>query len=174
MTQYARPNSDLGQTNWSGSYTTIDDAPSYNDSDYITGLNTANGTSLHGLSAISEPDSTKIVTIRFRACKSASAGFDRQVTAQVYEGATARGSSVNSGDLTDAFVEYNSSSIDLSAVTDWSALRILFTSTGDVGTPAPNRRYVYVSWFVLEAADAAAPSVNIAALAANSNMLIGV
>jgi hypothetical protein len=158
MTQYARPNGDVSATNWTDSYTAIDEV-SPSDTDYIIGSNSANGTFICTLNSISEPATKNACTIKFRARKSASGGHDRQVSVQVFEGTTARGTAVASGNLSETWTEYSSTSIDLSAVTDWGALRFNIVSAGTTGTPAGDRRYVWVSWGELSTPDAGGTNV---------------
>jgi len=157
MTQYLRPDSDGTFTNWTGSYTSIDEE-SPSDADYIVGANNANGTAIVGLGNPAATPTTKTCTIRYRARKSAAAGHARQVSIQAYEGTTARGTAISSGDLSETWTEY-SGSVDLTAVTDWNHLNFYIVSTGTVGTPSGSRRFVWVSYAVLETPDGAAVNI---------------
>ena len=135
MAQYARPDSDISATNWTGSYTAIDEVtPS--DTDYITGSQAANGTWEGGLSDVNTPATTS-VTVRYRVRKEPSGGFQRGVTVALYQGTTLIGSHSTS-DLTDTWSQY-SGTIDASSVTDWTALRVRLTSTGQTGNPKIER-----------------------------------
>ena len=159
MAQYGRPNSDVSQSGWTGSYTAIDEA-AYSDADYITGAADANGTAVHGLSSVSDPVSSANHTVRFRAWQQNNA-FQRYLQVELLQDTTVISSYPSTITLvkgTATAYNWTLSSGEADAITDYGALRLRFTSTGDVGTPAPNRSEVYVSWAELEVPDAPAGS----------------
>jgi hypothetical protein len=152
--QFARPDSDVSFSNWTGSYTAIDEETA-SDSDYITGTDDANGTAEVGLSDVTDPAVGTGHTFRFRARKEASGGHTRGVTVGLYDGATLIGSyAVTDLPATFTAYSYTLSEAEANNITDYSDLRLRFTSTGTTSTPAPNRRYVYLSWAELEVPDA--------------------
>lgn len=153
--QYGRPDSDITQTNWSGGYGTIDEV-TYNDSDYITGSSSANGTAEYGLSNVTDPVSSSTHVVRFRAWQQNNTKV-RTLNAYLYQGATLVSSYPSTITLvkgTPTAYNWTLSSGEADAITNYTDLRVRFVSGGDVGTPAPNRSSVYVSWSELEVPDA--------------------
>ena len=160
MPQYARPDSDVTQTNWSGGYGVIDEE-SASDADYITGADDANGTAEYGLSEVTDPTSGADHTVRFRAWQE-NQTFQRTLTVSLIEGSTVR-SSYNGGAAfnlvkgTPTAYDWTLSEAEADNISDYTDLRVRFVSAGDVGTPASSRSYVYVSWAELEVPAAATP-----------------
>ncbi len=160
MTQYARPDGSVETlSNWSGAYTTIDEV-SASDADYITGSESANGTAEEGLSDVNTPTVDTGHTVRFRAWQE-NATHQRTIVVQLLEGATVRssyngGTAINLVKGTPTGYEWTLSEAEAATITDYTNLRIKFTSGGTVSTPAASRSYVYMSWTELEVPDGAA------------------
>ena len=159
MTQHARPDSDESASNWTGSYTAIDEETP-GDADYIEGSEYANGTCEKGLSNVTDPASSTGHTIKFRARQSAAPGFQRYLDVSLVQGTSVIASHSTVTLSGSAWVDYSYtlSSGEADSITDYTDLRLRFTSTGDTGTPAPNRRAVYVSWADFEIPDASGGS----------------
>ena len=124
--------------------------------DYITGANSANGTAEYGTSNVSDPSSSSTHTVKFRAWQQNNSKV-RTLNAYLYQGGTLISSYPSTITLvkgTPTAYEWTLSSGEADAITDYSDLRVRFVSGGDVGTPAPDRSSVYVSWAVLEVPDA--------------------
>ncbi len=161
MTQYARPDSDISATNWTGAYTAIDEETP-NDSDYITGSDSANGTDEVGLSNVTDPASSADHVIKFRARQSGTPGHQRYLDVSLVQGSTVIASHATVTLDGSTWTDYSKtlSSAEADAITDYTDLRLHITSSGDVGTPAGSRRSVYVSWVVFEVPDASGGSSN--------------
>lgn len=150
--QYARPDSDIQQTNWSGGYGTIDET-TYNDADYITGSSSANGTAIYGLSNVTDPEVGTGHVVRFRAWQQDKT-HQRTLSAYLYQGDT-KISEHGSNPITlvkgtQTAYSWTLSEAEANNIADYTDLRIWFTSGGEVGTPAVSRSAVYVSWAELE------------------------
>lgn len=160
MAQYLRPDSDVSLTNWTGSYTAIDEA-SYSDSDYITGAEASSGTAVIGLSNPSgDPALDTGHVVRFRAWQE-NAKKVRTLVVALYQGTTLisaynGGSAITLVKGTPTAYSWTLSEAEAGNITDYTDLRLWFTSGGDTGTPASQRSYVYVSWAELETPDAGA------------------
>ena len=156
MTQYARPDSDISATNWTGAYTAIDEETP-NDSDYITGSSSANGTDEVGLSNVTDPASSANHVIKFRARQSGTPGHQRYLTLVLCQGSTGIAitptATLDGSTWTD--YSYTLSSAEADALTDYTDLRLRIISSGDVGAPSGSRRSVYVSWVDFEVPDVA-------------------
>lgn len=154
MAQYARPDSDIQQTNWSGGYTTIDDE-TFNDTDYITGAKDANGTAIYGLSNVDDPGVGTGHTVRFRSWQQNNDN-QRTLAIDLYQGST-KISGLAAFNVTKGYAvsgAWTLTSTEADNITDYTDLRIWFTSGGDIGAPARDRNEVYVTWAELEVPDA--------------------
>jgi len=155
MTQYARPNSDISETGWSGSYEDINESTP-NDGDYITGSPDVNGAGVYGLSSVTDPESSSSHTVKFRAWQQNNT-FQRYLDVDLLEDTSVISSYSSTITLvkgTPTAYEWTLSSGEADSISDYSLLRLRFTSSGDVGTPAPNRSAIYVSWGELGVPDA--------------------
>lgn len=154
MAQFLRPDANISATNWTGSYTAIDEA-SYDDGDYLTGSSSGNGTVEVGLSNGTDPESSSGHTIRFRAWQQNNTK-QRTLGVKLMQGAT-QISVYNAGNLvkgTQTAYEWTLSAAVADSITDYTDLRLQFISGGDVGTPSAQRSAVYVSWAEKEIPDA--------------------
>ena len=149
MAQFARPDSDISSSiYWSGSYTLIDEVTP-DDGDYLTGAENGNGTSEKGLSDLADPISDADHTVRFRAWQENSTRI-RGLTVTLVQGSTTI-AAYSTGDLpkgTPTAFEFTLTGAQADSITDYTNLRLRFTSTGD--TASGGRSYVYVSWAELE------------------------
>lgn len=160
MSQFARPASDISAGSWTpvgASYLwdTLNET-SYNDSDYSDGADATNSAFEVKLSSLNEPD-TGTHTVRFRAWQENNTK-QRTLLVQLICGSTVI-SEYNSGSYfnlvkgTPTAYNWSPTSLELEDVTDWTDLRLRFTSGGDVGTPAAQRSQTYVSWAEYETPD---------------------
>ena len=174
MAQYARPDSDITFSNWTGSYTAIDEA-SYDDGDYIQGANNNNGSAEVGLSDVADPVSSSDHVLRFRAWQQNNTK-NRQLTAYLFQGTT-QIASYACGNLvkdTPTAYSYTLTGAEADSITDYTDLWLRFTSYGDVGTPASQRSYVYVSWTELEVPDSSFYSKTVTDTGAGADALGGI
>jgi len=160
MAQFKRPDSNVTQTNFTNGFAQIDEVtPS--DADYAYSANNTIGTLEVGLSNISDPQSGTC-TVRYRHAQSdddagtiapSSGGNNVTITCSVYQGTSLivadTGQTANAG----SFVQ-RSFTFSTSLVTNWSDLRLRFTTTASGGSPAA-RRGAAVSWAEVETPDAA-------------------
>lgn len=150
MGQFARPDADISATNWTGAYTAIDEV-SYDDADYLTGANSANGTCEKGLSNVTDPASSSGHVVRFRAWQENNT-HQRTLSVVLVQGSTVI-STYAAFDLVKGVAtsySWTLSAGEADSITNYSDLRLRFTSGGTVSTPAPSRSTVYVSWAELE------------------------
>jgi hypothetical protein len=149
MAQFARPDSDISSSiRWSGSYTLIDEVTP-DDGDYLTCSNSANATCEKGLSDLADPISDADHTVRFRAWQSNNTNI-RGLTVTLVQGSTTI-AAYSTGDLpkgTPTAFEFTLTSGQADSITDYTDIRLRFTSTGN--TAFGDRSYVYVSWAELE------------------------
>lgn len=171
MAQFLRPNSNKTfDAGWTGSYTDIDEV-SASDADYIRGPQQQAASSFEvGVQTPAATPGAGTGTIHFRIAKGVQngqtaitlngTGDTMTVTPALYQGTTliAAGSAITA---TGAWVSGSISGIDLSAITDWSDLRIRCTSAGSGGGIVNYRRCVGISWEALEVPDAAAGIGNV-------------
>lgn len=98
MAQFARPNADVTDGNWTKStggnvdlYTMIDEA-SADDADYIqSGLAPSSDVCVVGLSSVEDPQSSSGHVVRYRYAKDASGGAQIDLTVQLRQGYTSEG-----------------------------------------------------------------------------------
>ena len=156
MTQYARPDSEISKTNWSNAYTDIDEVTP-NDGDYLLGADDFNGTVEVGLSNVNDPESDADHIVKYRIWDEGQS-FSRGIETRLVQGTTVLATWTDTElDHTVEQKEHTLSSGEADSITDYTDLRLRFTSTGDTGTPAPNRSFIYLSWAVLELPDGEAP-----------------
>lgn len=162
MAQIARPDSDVSSSiYWSGSYTLIDEVTP-DDGDYLTCGNNGNGTTEKGLSNVGDPGSSADHIVRFRAWQSQNTK-QRGLTVTLVQGSTVI-ATYATGDLirnSPTAYSFTLTGDEADSITDYSDLRLRFTSTGDVGTPTYQRAYVYVSWAEFEVPEAEEPTARV-------------
>ena len=173
MTQYARPDSDITTTGFTGSYTDIDET-SYDMSDYIEGNGANNQTDYYyevGLSNITDPTSSSGHVLK--ATWNMSSSQSHTIKIRLYQGGTQicealnwtgtfnSGSPVGGGINTNNLVEYTLTSGQADSITNYEDLRVRFYLKKNTGSGGRTGRF---GWAVLEAPDA---SVNIEVTSGN-------
>ena len=153
MAQYARPDSDVSASNWTGSYTAIDES-SYDDADRLLGADNANGTTEKGLSDVTDPAASSGHVVRFRAWQENNS-HQRTLSVVLVQGSTVISTyaAFNLVKGTATSYSWTLSSAEADAITDYTDLRLRFKSDGTVSTPPSSRSEVYVSWAELEVPD---------------------
>lgn len=157
MSQFLRPSANVTQTSFTGGYAEIGEATA-NDVNFAWG---ANNTAAVLEVALSDPTGTPgggTTTFRYRIARTNagfldSAGNAVTVTAAVYQGATLIASDT-AKTATGTWTQY-SFTPNMAAVTDWTDVRLRFTTSASGGTAA-NRRGAAISWAEMEVPDAAA------------------
>ena len=149
--QMGRPESVVSASNWTGDETDVDEI-TWDDADYLVGSEYNNDTIELALNELIDPESSDDHIIRIRARKDNAAGNARGVTVYLVENATVRATWVASADLSNYWTEFSVTltSGEADSITDYTDLRIRITSTGSTGTPAYNRREVWVSHIELQ------------------------
>ena len=155
MAQFLRPDSNITQSSFTGGFADIDET-SPSDADYAYGANNTSAVLEVGLSdpSVGTPGSGT-TTVRYRIAKVnngtvSGTGNNLTVTMEVYQGGTLIASDT-SQTPTGTWTQYEFNP-DMSGVTDWTDLRLRFSTTGSGGSPA-NRRGGAISWAELEAPD---------------------
>ena len=155
MAQFLRPDSNITQSSFTGGFADIDET-SPSDADYAYGANNTSAVLEVGLSdpSVGTPGSGT-TTVRYRIAKVnngtvSGTGNNLTVTMEVYQGGTLIASDT-SQTPTGTWTQYEFNP-DMSGVTDWTDLRLRFSTTGTGGSPA-NRRGGAISWAELEAPD---------------------
>ena len=152
MAQTLRPTSDATNTG-TGGFGDIDEA-SASDADFWWGdNNVAETLEVH----VGDPTTplSGTCTVRYRIAKTNAGTVDGggnavTVTAEVYEGATQQATD-SAQTATGSWTPYEFT-FAASAVTDWTDVRLRFTTSASGGSPA-NRRGGAVSWAELETPD---------------------
>jgi hypothetical protein len=158
MTQFLRPNSNITQSSFTGGFAEIDEVTP-DDTDYAFGANNTQATLEVGLDAPAGiPDQAGTATVRYRIAKTNDgtvngAGNNVTVTAAVFQG----GTQVASGSAENTSGTWTGYSFTFAAnlVSDWTDLRLRFSTSNSGGSPA-NRRGGAVSWAEIEAPEPAA------------------
>lgn len=153
MTQYARPERDTKTSLYwgSGPYWPNIDEVTPDDGDLCGCGGNGSGTIEVGLSELADPISDADHTVRFRAWQQNNAN-QRTLAVYLVQGTTVI-STYAAFDLvkgTATQYEWTLSSAEADSITDYTDLRLRFTSGGDTSTPSGDRSEVYVSWAELE------------------------
>ena len=153
MTQYARPERDTKTSLYwgSGPYWPNIDEVTPDDGDLCGCGGNGSGTIEVGLSELADPISDADHTVRFRAWQQNNAN-QRTLAVYLVQGTTVI-STYAAFDLvkgTATQYEWDLSSAEADSITDYTDLRLRFTSGGDTSTPSGDRSEVYVSWAELE------------------------
>jgi hypothetical protein len=152
MSQFLRPNSDVTLTNISaGGYADIDEV-SANSADVVRTNNLDSGNTAQYICGLTDPALTPgsgVFTVRYQAGKGGGGTKNVLLTVSVYEGATLRATDVQR--TPGATPTSYSFTPDLSAVVDWTNVRLRFDFAGDVaGTGTPTGA---LTWAELEIPD---------------------
>jgi hypothetical protein len=156
VSQFLRPDANVTQTSFTNGFAQIDESTA-SDADFAYGANNTAAVLEVSLSNPSGTPASGTCTVRYRIAKTNAGTVDGggngvDVTGEVYQGGsqiatdTARTTS-------GSWTEY-SFTFAASAVSDWTDLRLRFTTTTSGGSPA-NRRGGAVSWAEIETPDAA-------------------
>jgi hypothetical protein len=157
MAQFLRPDSNVTQTSFTGGFAAIDEATA-SDADFAYGDNNTAAVLEVGLSnPAATPDPAGTSTVRYRIARTNAgtvngAGNAVNVTPEVYQGPTL----IQAGTAqtaTGTWAQYTFT-FTHGSITDWTNVRLRFTTTASGGSPA-NRRGGAVSWAEVEAPDAA-------------------
>lgn len=157
MSQFARPDSNVTQTNFTGGFADIDEA-SASDADFAWGTNNTAAVLEVGLGDPATPLGAGSLTFRYRIAKTNAgtvdgAGNAVTVTAELYQGTTLiAADAARTADGTWTGYSYTLSGAEAAAITDFTDLRLRFTTSASGGAPA-NRRGGAVSWAELETPD---------------------
>lgn len=158
MAQFLRPAGNVTQSSFTGGFAEIDEATA-SDSDWAWGADNTAAVLEVSLSDPSGTPGSGTCTVRYRIARTNDgvvdgAGNACTVTGEVYEGGT-QVATDTARTATGTWTEY-SFTFAASAVTDWTDLRLRFTTSTSGGSPA-NRRGGAVSWAEVETPDAASP-----------------
>jgi hypothetical protein len=157
MAQFLRPDSNVTQSSFTNGFAEIDEATA-SDTDFAFGANNTAAVLEVGLSnPAATPDPAGTSTVRYRIAKTNAGTVDGggnavTVTGAVYQGGTliqSDSARTTSGTWTGFDFTFTHGSI-----TDWTDVRLRFTTSASAGAPAA-RRGGAVSWAEVEAPDAA-------------------
>lgn len=158
MAQFARPDSDVTATNITGGFADIDEATA-SDADFAYSANNTTAELEVGLSNVTDPAVSIGHVMRLRYAKTNGGVLDgggsaAQWNVDLYQGSTLI-QSIGTAAGTGAWQlhEFTLPASAADAITDYSDLRLRFTTSGGGGSPA-NRRGMGVSWAELEVPDA--------------------
>lgn len=141
MAQFLRPDSNVTQTSFTGGFANIDEA-SASDADFAYGANSTAAVLEVGLGNPTGTPASGTTTIRYRIAKVNNgtlngSGSSLTVTCELYEGSTLIASDA-ARTPTGTWTAY-SFAPDMSGVTDWTDLRLRFTTSVSGGNTS-NRR----------------------------------
>ncbi len=153
MAQFLRPDSNLTQSNFTNGFAEIDETTPVDTDFAYSAINTTAVLQVT-LSNASTPGSGT-TTIRYRIARTNGAvvdgtGSDSTVTVELRQGATTIATDTTRS-TTGTWTTFTWTP-DVSAVTDWTDLRLYVTVVGGSGSPA-NRRGAGISWAEVEAPD---------------------
>jgi hypothetical protein len=161
MPQYARPSADITIGGWSNQagataslFASIDEVTA-SETDFVQSSLTVNDAYECRLSTVAAALIRRGHIARYRGRKSAAAGNTRGVTVELRQGATVLASNTHA-DLTVAWLDgaFVLTPEQAALITNYADLRIRFTATGSVASPAGNRRRVQISWAQLRVPEA--------------------
>lgn len=172
MAQFLRPISNVTQTNFTGGFAEIDES-TFSDVDFAYSAVNIIAVLEVGLSTVLTPGAGTR-TIRYRLAQTNGAVVDGtgntvNVTAALYQGTTLI--ATDTARTTSGTWTQYSFTPNTSTVTDWSALRLRFTTTAS-GGGASVRRGAGISWAEMETPDGALIANPSAAATASATLLI--
>lgn len=155
MAQFLRPDSNVTQTSFTGGFADIDESTA-SDADFAYGANNTAAVLEVGLSNPSGTPASGTTTVRYRVAKTNAGTVDGSgnsvtVTAEVYQGTTLISS--DTARTADGTWTAYSWTPNMASVTDWTDLRLRFTTSASGGGPSV-RRGGAVSWAEMETPDA--------------------
>jgi hypothetical protein len=160
MAQFARPDSDITQTSFTGGFSTIDESVA-SDADFAYGANNTAAELEVGLSNVTDPNSSTGHVFRYRIARTNAGVVDGggnavTVTARLMQGTTQIATdTAKTATGTWTQYAYTLSAAEADAITNYNDLRLEFLTSGSGGSPAV-RRGGAVSWAEFEVPDAAA------------------
>jgi hypothetical protein len=161
MAQYARPSADILIAGWSNQtsattnlWQSIDEVTA-SETDFVQSSLTVNDSYECRLSTTQAALIRRGHILRYRGRKSQATGNVRGVTVELRQGTTVIATNSHP-DLTVAWLD---GAIQLTPeqaalITNYADLRVRFTATGSVASPAGNRRRVQISWVQLRVPEA--------------------
>lgn len=154
MAQFIRPSSNITQTNFTGGFADIDET-SASDTDFAYSANNTTAVLQVLLSAPSTPLQAGTTTVRYRIARTNGAtvdgtGSNSTVSLQIRQGASIIATDATQN-TTGTWTTITWTP-DLTAITNWSDVRLYFTVVGGGGSPA-NRRGAGISWAEIETPD---------------------
>lgn len=161
MAQFARPDSDVTVTSFTGGFSAIDEATASN-ADFAYGANNTASELEVGLSNVTDPAASTGHIFRYRIAKTNAGLVDGggsavTVTARLMQGTTQIATdTAKTATGTWTQYAYTLSGAEADAITDYADLRLEFVTSASGGSPA-NRRGGAVSWAEMEVPDAGAP-----------------
>ena len=175
MVQYARPDADDTDGNWTDKdggttlYTSIDEASADDSTTYIMVTDTgSNEVCIVRLGDVSAPGSSGTY-IKYKAMTEDSifTGNPPDLKLELLQGSTVKATTTNASVSTSSFTDYSYTISDVSGISDWTDLKMRLTMiTGDgAGMSADDR--MLVTQVYLETQDAGG-STPIAAIAMNT------
>jgi hypothetical protein len=156
MAQYARPSADVLAGGWSNQanattniWQSLDEIAA-SETDFAQSSLTINDAYEVRLSTVETALIRRGHVLRYRGRKNSAAGNVRGVTVELRQGATI----IASNSHPDLTVVWLDGAIQLTPeqaalITNYADLRVRFTATGSVASPAGNRRRVQISWVQL-------------------------
>lgn len=158
MAQFARPDGNITQTNFTNGFANIDEVTA-SDADFAYGANNTVAVLEVSLGNVTDPASSSGHTFRYRVAKTNAGVVDGggnavTVTAELYQGTTliaADTAKTVTGTWTQYALTLTGGQAD--SITDYNDLRLRFTTSASGGSPA-SRRGGAVSWAELEVPDA--------------------
>lgn len=157
MAQFARPNSNVTQTSFTNGFAEIDESVA-SDADFAYGANNVAAVLEVGLTDPTDPVLSSGHTFRYRIAKVNAgtvdgAGNAVTVTVELYQGTTLIAADVaRTATGTWTQYSYTLAGAEADAITDYTDLRLRFTTSASGGNPS-NRRGGAVSWAELEVPD---------------------
>ncbi|HEY0751896.1 MAG TPA: hypothetical protein VGD26_12115 [Chitinophagaceae bacterium] len=162
MAQLVRPDGNITQTSFTGGFAEIDEITA-SDVDFAYGANNTAAVLEVSLGNITDPVSSTGHTFRYRIARTNAGVVDAggnavTVTAALYQGTTLIATDVaKTATGTWTQYAYTLAGAEADAITDYTDLRLRFTTSASGGGPSL-RRGAAVSWAELESPDA--PTLN--------------
>jgi hypothetical protein len=177
MVQYARPDADDTDGNWTDKsggavlYTSIDEASADDATTYIkVADNGSDEACIVRLGDVSAPGSSGTY-IKYKAMTQDNSGMGApSLKMELLQGTTVKATTTNTGVSTGAFTAYSYTISDVSGISDWTDLKMRITMvTQWIGMSDE----MHVTQAYIETQDAGGASVPIAAIAINTYKQLG-
>ena len=177
MVQYARPDADDTDGNWTDKdggttlYTSIDDTSTGDDATTFIKVadQSSNEVCIVRLSDVSAPG-TSGTYIKYKALTEDNMGMGQPgLKLELLQGSTVKATTTNSSVDTSSFTAYSYTISDVSGISDWTDLKMRITMIASAGA----WDVMKVTQVYLETQDAGGGSVPIAAIAMNTYRQMG-